>query len=43
MELFMGMVACNPKDRYTIEDIRENRWFKQEVYSEKKIFKLMRH
>jgi len=41
-ELFEGLCCYDPKKRYSIADIRKNKWFNGAIYSDKEKYELMK-
>lgn len=40
--LFMGMVAFNPEDRMSIQEIKESKWYKGAVYSQDELESILK-
>jgi len=41
-DLFIGMTRTHPKERFTIQDIKNSKWYNGEVYSSDELTKKMR-
>jgi len=40
-ELFIGMTKKNPKERLTVQEIKESRWYNGEIYSDDELVDIM--